>query len=731
MSGIVSGGKAQTVGFKYFMSVHQAICRGPVDSLLEVRVASENAWPEPGQPGVDETVVTSINRPNLFGGDKKEGGIVGAMHVLMGYADQIAPAALKNMLPGRSPDYRGLVSIFYDGLICSINPYPKPWSFRVARIFKGWDGPVWYPEKAYMETNDNGSMIRSMNPAHILYECCTNRVWGRGLPRNFIDEDAFRRAADQLYSENFGLNLKWSREDTLDKFVEDVINHIGGAVDINRETGLVRLKLIRDDYDRNALPLFEYDSGLLSIEEDETATRNDVVNEIVVNFTSVFLNQKQQVRVHNLAAFQAAGNYNSITTDYVGISNKDLALRVAQRDLKANALSGKRYKLVLDRRAWRLAPADVIRVRAPDRGIDDLVLRLGKVSDSTALDGEMTMEAVPDVFGLRDASFIKPEGPGWVPPNKNAAPALYVKVEEATYRDVFRGTISGQAASVSASNGYVVSFAAKPTSLTQGYDLATGASGENIEIRATESFMPAGLLGQTVQAYDRVIRVVNGVDLDKVKVESSMFLGNEIVRVDEIASDNAGYVFTVSRGCVDTVPVLHAAGSPCHFPDADIGSDGREYALNETVSVKILTYTSSQKLELNQVQAYTTQVKGRAFKPYPPGNMRINNQLPINLVLGDSFTITWAHRDRLIQQDKLFDNSAGNFGPETGTTYRLRFYSGSTLVRTETDITTTSFEYTEAMDLVDGSINPITIELEAVRDSVASWQKYRHTFARE
>jgi hypothetical protein len=723
MSGVVSGGKAQTVGFRYFMSVHQAICRGPVDVLLEVRVADTNAWPQPGQPGVETTSSTAIQRPELFGGDKKEGGINGIMQVLMGYADQIAPPQLKALVGGRVPDYRGIVSIFYDGLICSINPYPKPWMFRVARVFKGWDGPVWYPEKVYMETNDNGAMIRSMNPAHIIYECCTNRVWGRGLPREFMDDASFRKAADQLFSEGFGLNMKWSREDTLDNFVKDVIDHIGAAVDINRETGLVRLKLIRDDYTLDSLPLFEYDSGLLSIEEDETSSRDDVVNEIVVKFKSVFMNQQLQVRVHNLAAIQSTGNFKSITTDYSGISNQDLALRVAQRDLKANALSGRRYKLSLDRRAWRLAPADVIRVRAPDKGIDDLVLRLGKVSDSSNIEGELTAEAVPDVFGLRDASFIKPQAPGWTAPSKSALAALYGRIEESTYRDVFRGTTSGQAPNVLATNGFISAFAVKPTSLTLGYDLSIGADGEDLAIRSTESFMPAASLAASIGAYDTDIQLANGTDLYKVAIGSSMFIGGEVARVDAI-SDVSG-VCTISRGCVDTVPAAHAAGTICYFPDADLGSDGREYAAGESVFAKLITYTSMERLDPNNAPTLSTLMKARAFKPYPPGNFRIDNKLPsAGLKVGSSFSLSWNHRDRVIQQDKLFGNDAANFGPETGTTYRLRFYKSNNLIRTEDNISDSTFTYTTAMNVIDGGSDPMTVQLESVRDGVASWQCY-------
>jgi hypothetical protein len=39
-----------------------------------------------------------------------------------------------------------------------------------------------------------------MNPAHIIYECATNPDWGRGLPRELVDNISFASAANVLYT---------------------------------------------------------------------------------------------------------------------------------------------------------------------------------------------------------------------------------------------------------------------------------------------------------------------------------------------------------------------------------------------------------------------------------------------------------------------------------------------------------------------------------------------------
>ena len=58
---------------------------------------------------------------------------------MMGSASQIYPDWIKNLIGTDVPDFRGVVTAVFDGLICSLNPYPKTWKFRNQRALAGWD----------------------------------------------------------------------------------------------------------------------------------------------------------------------------------------------------------------------------------------------------------------------------------------------------------------------------------------------------------------------------------------------------------------------------------------------------------------------------------------------------------------------------------------------------------------------------------------------------------------
>lgn len=138
--------KAQVVGYRYYMGLHFGLCYGPADQLQAVKAGDRIAW----IGNVTNNATVSINQPNLFGGDKKEGGIAGALDVNMGGAAQGANAYLQSRIGAAIPAFRGIVSAVWNGgLVAANNPYVKPWAFRVKRILQGWStGAAWYPEKA-------------------------------------------------------------------------------------------------------------------------------------------------------------------------------------------------------------------------------------------------------------------------------------------------------------------------------------------------------------------------------------------------------------------------------------------------------------------------------------------------------------------------------------------------------------------------------------------------------
>lgn len=720
--------RKSVVGHRYYFGTHMGIGRGPIDAVVEVQVGDRTAWT--GSLAATGAVV--IDKPNLFGGDDKEGGIAGTLTLLMGDAGQTVHGGLAAMLGGLVPAFRGVATVFFDGLMCSGGPYPKPWKFRVRRALKGWHGDnPWYPAKAVVPMGPQGA-IQAMNPAHILYECWTNPDWGRGLARARLDNASWTAAADQLHAEGFGLCIKWSRQDTLASFMQGIIDHIGAAQYPDRTTGLIVLKLIRDDYNASTLPQYTPTTGLLGIDDDEVGAQPAATNEVVVRYKDPLTNQQGQVRVRNLAAIHAAngGGVNTTTKDYPGVPTPQLALRLAQRDLKASSGFLKKFRVRLDRRAYRIAPGSVFRIADTDRGIFNIVLRAGRVEYGTLTEGTITVVAIQDVFGLPATSFVGVQQSGYLPPDTTPAAIVDRRVLEAPYRDLAVTNGPANAAQTPATAGFLAAIATRPTSLSLSFDLLdrVGTSGAFVN-RGTGAFCPSGVLTAAMTRQTTLIVVSGGVGLDQVAAGSAALIDDEIVRVASVNA-STGEV-TLARGCVDTVPAPHAAGARVFFYDGFGAASPTEYTAGVTVQAKLLARTGAGTFDETAATTDSLLFAQRQARPYPPGRLTVNGRAYPAAVVGTEVSVAWAHRDRVAQADQLVDSEAGNVGPESGTTYRLRFYSGTVLRRTYTGVAGTAQAYLAAHEAADGGpFDPIRIVLDSQRSGLDSLQAHDITVAR-
>lgn len=261
------------------------------------------------------------------------------------------------------------------------------------------------------------NVIKAMNPAHIIFESATNREWGRGLAQSQLNTASFEACAQKLFDEGFGMCIKWGRKESIQSFVQSVLDHINAALYTDRTTALLTLKLIRNDYVKADLPLYTTANGILEIREATVSSGSVSVNEVIVTYRDPVMNEDRSVRVQNLAGIQSAGGaVNSLSKGYPGIPTSGLARRVAQRDLRASSSGLRRFTLTFDRRGNKIAPGSAIRIQDTHRNIPDMVVRVARVEYGTLLDGRVTVTAVQDVFTMPTGSFVADQPSQWTPP---------------------------------------------------------------------------------------------------------------------------------------------------------------------------------------------------------------------------------------------------------------------------------------------------------------------------
>lgn len=730
------GAKKQTIGYRYLMSILSGLCRGPINEFVAIQAADKIAW----EGTITENTLDAISKPELFGGEKKEGGIEGPFYLAMGASDQVFPGAMGS-LPnvkasigtGLVSEFRGVVTLWFDGLVSAMNPYVKEWRFRVRRWNAGWwQDNAWYPDKALILLAEG--QIKAMNGAHIIYECCTNPQWGRGLSTDRLDENSFIYAANTLCSEMFGVCLAWYRKEDIDVFIKKILDLIGGVLYTDRETGLIVLRLVRDDYNVEDLPLFTPESGLLDIQEEDSGSSDSAFNEIIGTGKSPIDNKEFQIRAQNLASFQAQQDVASMDQDYKGIPTKELLSRLVMRDLRANAVGLKKYRVVLDRRGWRIAPGMPFRISNPKRGIAEIVLRAAEIDDGNMLDGRINIKTVQDVFGLPSTSFVTPTDPGWTPPPDTAEVSPETRLIEAGYRDIYLTVGSGDAETGALDSAYIGQMALAPNTVSYQYDLATKADGEpEYEVRATGSFTGNAVLTADITPLQTEFEYQEALSFDATNVGQAVMIDDEVLRLDAV--DEGTNTITVARGSADTIPQAHNEGARIWTLDDDLITDERIYTQGETVFSKVLTRIASDVLPLVDAVEESIDIVARQGRPYPPADVQVDGDSVFDLSGPYSEPVlTWVSRNRITQADALLGHTEASVGGEALQNYNIRVYDPSDLVtpiRTVDDLAALTWTYDAAMQLADGSPTSVVIELESVRGDVVSWQHYNFLVAIE
>lgn len=951
--------KAQTIGYRYSLGAHLALCHGPVDAIREIRVDDRTAWSigtgqstsqgigvgalasygtvtgmsataaaegdsvaEVRFPGTlsgirlgqsydlqlltDNTTRTvtvqavsydagsdmttwlvepaataftaqsvavldaasvpslnggatggriRINKPDLFGGEKREGGIVGDIDVLMGAPSQAQNDYLVSQVGADVPGYRGICSLVLRQVFLGLNPYLKPWSVRLTRILKAEDGnPQWYPEKAqivpevrigdaaiYIAMDASGSMSGSrmaaqiaavarlieeigenppdtasqpndiqivtwsstvsssllrrdadvtayreiknwvaalpssvsggtdfgvavsqagaffsgaggkrrilifvtdgepspastlqtakatlsaisevdvfafnialsdtsataqidntpvdgvpvvppgdpdalvaslraafgqgpdMNPAHIIRECLTNADWGLG--HSFADiGPSFASAADALFAEGFGLSLLWQRESTIEEFIADVLKHIDAYLYVDRRSGRWELRLIRADYDPETLPVFD-DTNVVDWGELGRREAADLVNSVTAKFSDARTDQTGSISVTDTALVQDLGQVVSATVDYPGIRFEALAVRVAERDLRALSAPILSGEITVSRFGDNLNPGDVIVLSNPQRGLNGIVVRIVEIDHGDGRANGLRLKIAEDVFGLGQTALVG--GDSGAPSSLIRPPKPLTRrwVAEAPYWLLVQELGHAQADALLEEDpgvGAIVAAGERPSADALSAQVWSD-SGAGYTLEEAVEFVATALLASDISddPGERVFTVDGWTGLGDVAIGTLAAIGDELVRIDGVS----GTALTVGRGCLDTVPQAHPAGTPiiCWQQLANASDAG--FAAGETVTIKMLPETGFGTLPLAQAPEDAVTLASRAIRPLPPGDLRGNGTSVVNpnaLNLGPVL-LTWSHRDRLTQTSSVFDAyDAADIGPEPGVTY--------------------------------------------------------------
>lgn len=559
--------------------------------------------------------------------------------------------------------------------------------------------------------------LEAINPAHILYYAATNSELGRE-PIAGIDDASFRAGADWFYSQGFGICTSW---DPAAESADEFSNRIQkiGACSVSRDItdGKLHLDIANGVYDLASLPVLT-DDDILDWSEQPTAF-DGAINSVSVKYFDP--EKKVDVITPPVQALALIDAYGVIhqTFEYPEIPTAELALRVAERELRASVTPLRTFDLKATRAAYALRPNQYMRLQCQKRAIADMVCIVASKKTGSLKSGAIPLVLSQDIYSMPLTSVIDVEQGVDTTPSQTPVAITSQAAFEAPYIELARTIASTDLAALSQDASYVMAVADDPANSLNYTMMVQSAGGEYTAVDDAE-WCPTALVveGDTTRMAT-TFTLADGRRLGNVVLGSAALWGSEIVRVD--ALDTTG--ITIGRGCADTVAAVHPPNERIWFYDDVAASDTTEYVAGETLNVKLLPNTGSQQLPASAATPISVQMQGRASLPYPPAGVRIAAASWPDTVAGE-FVVTWAYRDRVAQADQLIDDAQPAVTLPQNQRYGLRFSDGAGTV------------LAERMDIGAGTATvvlaytgTVVMTLWTIDDIGESLQQHIHTFA--
>ena len=683
---------------------------GPLDKVTRIRVDEKTVW-----EGLSTGGSIYVDSPNAFGGGPPggEGGIQGLVDVEMGGTSQPINSYLASKLGAVIPAFRGVTALVLRQCYIGNTPYLKTWGLTATRI-GGKDLTSATATIVSVEGHED------MNPAHIVYECITNTSWGMGSDSSIIDHLSFLTVAQKLYDEKFGLSLLWDGSKAINEFLTDIMSHIDGVLYVDRVTGKFTIKLIRDDYSFDDLEIFD-ESSIVGVTDFTKPLISDLTSQVTVRFWDSQTFANSSTTVQDIALSRQQGTTIGISKDYPGITSATLASKVAMRDINTVATPLTACTIEITPSAGdSLTIGSVFRMQWPRLGVADMAVRVVKISYGTETSPNIVADVVQDVFKLGDVTYAPAPPTEWVPPVSEPVASPHRLFMSAPYREVVERVGSNLVDSLEPDAEFLLSAPIKPSSDAIEAEWWNDNGTGTIKYQGSADFTPYIILEDNLDYLDEQISYVSGQDMSMVEVGDIADINGELVVVKAV--DSVVKTLTIGRGCCDTVPQKHSAGSYIMFIDQFAVGGEYEYVAGDVVKTKFLTKTLSGVLAYNLAPEDSYTLVKRFDTPYPPGNVKIADEYYPAVVESD-FVITWANRNRLLMQDNVYEFVSGDLGLETGVTYDITVFdiTNNQTIVSETGVTGNSYQYA-----FNGAPVDIRITMVAKRDGVSSFTSYVH-----
>lgn len=305
--------------------------------------------------------------------------------------------------PERIPGYRGLMGVFLFSLDSNSkirvgpNTLDAAWVAGATAQLDGYSFEASsYPPVPLAAQRMIGS---DANPIDVLYDLLTGTRGKLGLSTSLIDTVSFAAAATTLAAEAHGYSRAIEDGQTAEASIAEILIQIDGVLFFDPTANLIKIKLVRADYDPAAVVEISPDN-CEALQSVSIAGWTGLPNRIRVTYTSrsnSYIDDMVTAQNHANAIGQD-GAVNEIQLSFPGVCTSTLAMAIAQRELAARSRPITKLTAKVDRTFLASNPGDVVAVSWPQYGWSRILFRVATVGRGTLADGTVTLGLIQEYF---------------------------------------------------------------------------------------------------------------------------------------------------------------------------------------------------------------------------------------------------------------------------------------------------------------------------------------------
>lgn len=270
-------------------------------------------------------------------------------------------------------NYRNICwALFLDFQIGVNSPVPKTYQFVIRRFPKCVrdNGTTVATLETRGSSDTSNPNHNQANPAAMIYEMLTNKLWGRGISSDVIDEDSFIYASQYYQSKNLGMSLVIESPERMTAFLDGIRSHLKSI--LSWKNGKWNLRCLLDPQ--------TVAGTILTLTSDEieelTITRPlwpQTVNDLRCEFTNRRkLYKPDIVHVQDVANAQLTERTNSQNVSMVGFTEWNESVQQSWRMLREMSYPLMLGNFYINRFHSQLEVGDCLRIVWNEWG-DDVV----------------------------------------------------------------------------------------------------------------------------------------------------------------------------------------------------------------------------------------------------------------------------------------------------------------------------------------------------------------------